>query len=65
MTIVQIRHISQTAGGPPLDSGHMRKKILLFILLDELFIFAHYNIQADIVSSRPCVTSVRNHGTHI
>lgn len=26
VTIVQIRHISQTAGGPLLDSGHMRKK---------------------------------------
>lgn len=46
-----------------LDSGQIPKLYCLCFSLSYLF-FAHYNIQPDIVSGWPCVTSVRNHGTH-
>lgn len=44
--------------------GKYRKVFCLYFLMSYLF-FAHYNIQLDIVSGRPCVTPVRNHGIHV
>lgn len=64
VTIVWIRQVLQTAGGLQLDSGQIPKLCCLCFLLSYLF-FAHYNIQPDIVSSWPCITSVRNQGMHI
>lgn len=50
------RQVSQTAGGLPLDSGQIFKKIPpLFMLLDELFIFCSLSYPTwHCVQSAPC-----------
>lgn len=58
-------NVSQTAGGPLLDSGQIQKCSSVYTSQWVIYCFAHYNIQPDIMSSWPCVTSVRNHGIHI